>query len=140
MYKKCIRSFFETIGFLSIIFIIATSIVPYSARMKIFYFLVCTVTPPYFFNFFTFQLQLFSSHIWIRRVIAMFFHSFIILLSAYLFGYLRFEINNFISYGISILLFLALNSFCYYVADKIEQKNLNLINQKLANRNPNNIE
>jgi hypothetical protein len=70
----------------------------------------------------------------------MFFHSFIILLSAYLFGYLHFEINDFISYGISILLFLALNSFCYYVADKIEQKNLNLINQKLANKNPNNIE
>ena len=140
MYKKCIHSFFEMIGFLTVIFVIATLIVPYSARMKIFYFFACTVTPSYFFSYFTFQLRLFSSRIWIRRFVAISFQAFVILAVAYLFGYLRFEINSLISYGICILLFIASTVFAYYVSDKIEQRNLNLINQKLACNNSKNIE
>ena len=140
MYKKCIHSFFETIGFLSIIFMIMTSIIPYSARMKLFYYMMCAVIPPYFFNFFTFHLKLFSKRLWIRRAIAITFNGIVILATSYLFGYLRFEINSLINYGITILGFIVLTVFIYYVGDKIEQQNLKLINQKLSEKNKGNIE
>ena len=58
----------------------------------------------------------------------------------YLFGYLRFETNSLVAYGISISLYIVSSVFAYYVADKIEQQNLKLINQKLAHKNSENIE
>ena len=68
------------------------------------------------------------------------FNGIVILATSYLFGYLRFEINSLINYGITILVFIVLTVFIYYVADKIEQQNLKLINQKLSEKNKGNIE
>jgi hypothetical protein len=102
--------------------------------------MMCAVIPPYFFNFFTFHLKLFSKRLWIRRAIAITFNGIVILATSYLFGYLRFEINSLINYGITILVFIVLTVFIYYVEDKIEQQNLKLINQKLSEKNTSNIE
>ena len=46
----------------------------------------------------------------------------------------------FVRYAIAALIFTMVIVFAYYVADKIEQRNLNLINQKLSEKNKGNIE
>ena len=51
-----------------------------------------------------------------------------------LFGFARFETNFIIIFSVLILLFILLSVFAYYIADKIELRNLELINQKLADR------
>ena len=134
MYKKCIRSYFQTIGFLAIIFMVMSLMAPYGARMKIFYYLICVTTPPYFFSFFTFELKLFSQRLWVRRAVVMAFIALVMISVTYLFGYLRLELRSLISYGITVLLFIATTGFAYYVGDRIERKNLNLINQKLSEK------
>ena len=134
MYKKCIRSYFQTIGFLAIIFMVMSFMTPYGARMKIFYYLICVTTPSHFFSFFTFELGLFSRRIWVRRAVVMAFIALVMITVTYLFGYLRLELRSLISYGITVLLFIATTGFAYYVGDRIERKNLNLINQKLSEK------
>ena len=102
--------------------------------------MVCVCAPIHFFGFITLELKLFSSHLWIRRAIIISFSSFVMIAVNSLFGYLRFETNSLVSYGIGISLFIVSSAFAYYVGDKIEQKNLKLINQKLAHKNSENIE
>ena len=134
MYKKCIRSYFEIIGFLAIAFMVMSFAIPYSARMKIFYYMVCVITPNYFFEFFTFQLKLFSRRIWVRRAVVMAFFILVTPSITYLFGYLRLELHSLITYGITVLLAIGTMVFAYYVGDRIERQNLNLINRKLSEK------
>ena len=134
MYKKCIRSYFQTIGFLAIIFMVMSLMAPYGARMKIFYYLICVTTPPYFFSFFTFELGLFSRRIWVRRAVVIAFIALVMITVSYLFGYLRLELRSLISYGITVLVFIGTTVFAYYVVDRIERQNLELINQKLSEK------
>ena len=58
----------------------------------------------------------------------------------FLFGYFRFEFDYLIVFGVVMLLGIMVAVFAYYVADKIEQQNLNLINQKLDEKNSNKFE
>ena len=134
MYKKSIRSYFEIIGFLAIAFMVMSFAVSYSARMKIFYYMVCVTTPSHFFSFFTFELGLFSRRIWVRRAVVMAFIALVMITVTYLFGYLRPELHSLILYGITVLLFIGTTVFAYYVGDRIERKNLNLINRKLSEK------
>lgn len=130
MYKKCIRSYFQAIGFLTIVFMVMSFAVPYSARMKIFYYMMCVLTPSHFFSFFTFELGLFSKRIWVRRAVVMAFIALVMITV----GYLRPELHSLISYGITVLAFIGTTVFAYYVGDRIERKNLNLINRKLSEK------
>ena len=140
MFKRCMYSFLVNMGIVSIVFIIISLILPELTQIKFLYLMVCVITPIHFFGFITLGLKLFSSHLWIRRAIIISFSSFVMIAVSYLFGYLRFETNSLVAYGISISLYIVFSVFAYFVGDKIEQQNLKLINQKLAHKNSENIE
>lgn len=135
MFGKCVRSFMEQMGILAFIFTFLSLIFPDKIQPKLWYFAVCIVVPIHFFGFFTFQLRLFSSRIWVRRMIVISFSIFIMIAMNYLFGYFRLEFDYLIVLGIALLFFIIWAVFAYYVADKIEQQNLKLINQKLDEKN-----
>ena len=54
-----------------------------------------------------------------------------------LFGYFRFTTDSMILYGSAVVLLILLTIFIDVIADKIEKRNLELINQKLATKNEN---
>ena len=135
MFKKCFRSFLESMGMLAMIFTVLSLILPDVMQIRFLYLLVCITAPIHLFSFFVFQLNLFSNRLWVRRVIVITFSVCVMLAINMLFGYPRFAVDSLILYGVEMLLFILLSIFVYYVADKIEQRNLELINQKLASRN-----
>ena len=102
--------------------------------------MVCLLIPVHLFSFFTFEVKLFSKRIWIRRTIVIAFSLLVMFVSGYIFGSIRFELKSLIVYCIAALICTMVVVFAYYVADKIEQRNLNLINQKLSEKNKGNIE
>ena len=140
MFGKCVRSFMEQMGILAIIFTFLSLIFPDKIQIRLWYFAVCIVVPIHLFGFFTFQLRLFSSRIWIRRTIVISFSVFVMTVMEYIFGYFRLEFDYLIVSCIAILLFIIWAVFAYYVADKIEQQNLKLINQKLDEKNSKKME
>ena len=140
MFKNYWRSFMYSMGLVAIIFIIFSLVSPESIRIKDLYHMVCMLIPTHLFSFFTFELKLFSKHIWIRRTIVIAFSILVLFVSGYIFGSIRFEFMSLIVYCIAALICTMVIVFAYYVADKIEQRNLNLINQKLSEKNKGNIE
>lgn len=127
-------------GVVSILFIILSLIWSDAINIKHLYHMISVVIPVHLFSFFTFELKLFSKHIWIRRTIAIAFGLLVLFVSGYTFGSIRLEFKSLIVYCIAALICTMVIVFAYYVADKIEQRNLNLINQKLGEKNKDNIE
>ena len=140
MFRNCWRSFMYSMGLVAIIFIIFSLVFPESIRIEDLYFMVCMLIPSHLFSFFTFELKLFSKHIWIRRMVVIAFSLLVLFVGGYIFGSTRFELKSLVVYCIAALIFTMVIVFAYYVADKIEQRNLNLINQKLSEKNKGNIE
>ena len=140
MFRNYWRSFMYSMGLVAIIFIIFSLIFPESIRIKHLYHMVCILIPVNLFSFFTFELKLFSKHIWIRRTIVIAFSLLVLFVGGYIFGSTRFKLKSLVVYCIAALIFTMVIVFAYYVADKIEQRNLNLINQKLSEKNKGNIE
>ena len=140
MSRNYWHSFVYSMGLVAIIFIIFSLVFPESIRIKDLYYMVCILIPSHLFSFFTFELKLFSKHIWIRRMIVIAFSLLVLFVDGYIFGSIRFELKSLIVYCIVALIFTMDIVFAYYVADKIEQRNLNLINQKLSEKNKGNIE
>ena len=140
MFRNYWLSFMYSMGLVAIIFIIFSLVSPESIRIKHLYHMVCILIPSHLFSFFTFELKLFSKHIWIRRTIVIAFSLLVMFVSGYIFGSIRFELKSLIVYCIAALICTMVVVFAYYVADKIEQRNLNLINQKLSEKNKGNIE
>ena len=140
MFRNYWRSFMYSMGLVAIIFIIFSLVFPASIRIKHLYHMVCILIPVHLFSFFTFELKLFSKHIWIRRTIVIAFSLLVLFVGGYIFGSTRFELKSLVVYCIAALIFTMVIVFAYYVADKIEQRNLNLINQKLSEKNKGNIE
>ena len=140
MFRNYWRSFMYSMGLVAIIFIIFSLVFPESIRIKHLYHMVCILIPVNLFSFFTFELKLFSKHIWIRRTIVIAFSLLVLFVGGYIFGSTRFELKSLVVYCIAALIFTMVIVFAYYVADKIEQRNLNLINQKLSEKNKGNIE
>ena len=140
MFRNCWCSFMYSMGLVAIIFIISSLVFPESIRIEDLYFMVCILIPSHLFSFFTFELKLFSKHIWIRRTIVIAFSLLVMFVSGYMFGSIRFELKSLIVYCIAASICTIVIVFAYYVADKIEQRNLNLINQKLSENNKGNIE
>ena len=140
MFRNYWRSFMYSMGLVAIIFIIFSLIFPESIRIKHLYHMVCILIPVNLFSFFTFELKLFSKHIWIRRMVVIAFSLLVLFVGGYIFGSTRFELKSLVVYCIVALIFTMVIVFAYYVADKIEQRNLNLINQKLSEKNKGNIE
>ena len=140
MFRNCWRYFMYSMGLVAIIFIIFSLIFPESIRIKHLYHMVCILIPVNLFSFFTFELKLFSKHIWIRRMVVIVFSLLVLFVGGYIFGSTRFELKSLVVYCIVALIVTMVIVFAYYVADKIEQRNLNLINQKLSEKNKGNIE
>ena len=140
MFRNYWRSFMYSMVLVAIIFIIFSLVFPESIRIKHLYHMVCILIPVDLFSFFTFELKLFSKHIWIRRTIVIAFSLLILFASGYIFGSLHLAFKSLIIYSIAALLCIMVTVFAYYVADKIEQQNLKLINQKLSEKNTSNIE
>ena len=140
MFRNYWRSFMYSMGLVAIIFIIFSLVFPESIRIKHLYHMVCILIPVNLFSFFTFELKLFSKHIWIRRMVVIAFSLLVVFVVGYIFGSTRFELKSLVVYCIVALIFTMVIVFAYYVADKIEQRNLNLINQKLSEKNKGNIE
>ena len=140
MFRNYWRSFMYSMGLVAIIFIIFSLVFPASIRIKHLYHMVCILIPVNLFSFFTFELKLFSKHIWIRRMVVIAFSLLVLFVGGYIFGNTRFELKSLVVYCIVALIFTMVTVFAYYVADKIEQRNLNLINQKLSEKNKGNIE
>ena len=134
MLKNYWRSVIYSIGVVSIIFIIV-SLVWSNIKVKDLYQMVGIVIPVHLFSFFTFELKLFSKRIWIRRTIVMAFSIFVLGVSSYITGSLRLELKSLIIYGVIALICIMVSVFAYYVIDKNEQRNLELINQKLGEKN-----
>lgn len=134
MIKKLIQSFIEAMGILAIVFTILSLMFPNETQIRFLHLAVCITIPVHLFAFFTFHLRLFSSRLWIRRIIVICFSILIIISMQYIFGYFRFEFDFLITFCIIILLFIVCSIFAYYVGDKIEQQNLRLINQKLQEK------
>ena len=140
MFRNCWRYFMYSMGLVAIIFIIFSLIFPESIRIKHLYHMVCILIPVNLFSFFTFELKLFSKHIWIRRTIVIAFSLLVLLAIEYISGSIKFEFKSLVVYGIVSLGFIITTVFIFYVADKIEEQNLKLINQKLGEKNTSNIE
>ena len=140
MFRNCWRSLMYSMGLVAIIFIIFSLVFPESIRIKDLYLMVFILIPSHLFSFFTFELKLFSKHIWIRRMVVIAFSLLVLFVGGYIFGSTRFELKSLVVYCIAALIFTMVIVFAYYVADKIEQRNLNLINQKLSEKNKGNIE
>lgn len=86
------------------------------------------------FAFFTFELKLFSKHLWVRRCIVMLVSFCFAVGTLFASGTLNFENWQkkllFLVIPLFALGFLGL-IFFYYVSDKIEKRNLEAINKKL---------
>lgn len=134
MLKSYCRSAVYSIGLVSIIFIIM-SLVWSSIKVSDLYEMVGIVIPVHLFSFFTFELKLFSKNIWIRRAIVIAFSILALGICGYITGSLRLELKSLIIYGVTALICIMISVFSYYVIDKIEQRNLELINQKLREKN-----
>jgi len=140
MFRNCWRSLMYSMGLVAIVFIIFSLVFPESIRINHLYHVVCTLIPAHLFSFFTMSLKLFSKRIWIRRAIIIAFDIFTLFVNGYAFGFLHFEFDRLIVYGVVSLGCIITMIFAFYVADKIEEQNLKLINQKLAHKNSENIE
>lgn len=134
MFKKCTRHLMESMGLLAIMFTILSLIFRDVMQIRFFHLAVCVLVPVHLFSFFTFQLKLFSQRLWVRRTVVIVFDICVILAMNALFGFVRLEANYMILIGVSLVLFILLSVFAYYVADKIEQRNLEWINQRLADK------
>ncbi len=134
MFKKCTRHFMESMGLLAIMFTILSLIFRDVMQIRFFHLAVCVLVPVHLFSFFTFQLKLFSQRLWVRRTVVIVFDICVILAMNALFGFVRLEADYMILIGVSLVLFILLSVFAYYVADKIEQRNLEWINQRLADK------
>ena len=110
-------------GVVSILFIILSLIWSDAINIKHLYHMISVVIPVHLFSFFTFAFGL-----------------LVLFVVGYIFGSTRFELKSSVVYCIAALIFTMVIVFAYYVADKIEQRNLNLINQKLSENNKGNIE
>ena len=134
MFKKCTRHFIESMGLLAIMFTILSLIFRDVMQIRFFHLAVCVLVPVNLFSFFSFQLKLFSQRLWVRRTVVIVFDICVILAMNALFGFVRLEADYMILIGVSLVLFILLSVFAYYVADKIEQRNLEWINQRLADK------
>lgn len=136
MFKKLWFTFSQSLALGILILLLVSLMLPQIIQAKILWYMVCIITPLSVFSFFTFELKLFSKHMWVRRAIVMCFSVVNILTSSTLFGYMCWnDKRDWLIYGITLPITVLLMVFTYYVADKIEKRNLAAINQKLANGN-----
>ncbi len=132
MFKKWWISFCQAMT-LSMFLGLLASLISVNIQIKFFYLILCLVLTTHIFIFFTFELRLFSKHLWVRRAISMCFSVVAILTFSFLFGYasLR-DKRTWMIYGITLTIVVLLEVFFYCVLDKIKKRNSDAITQGLA--------
>ncbi len=137
MFKKWWISFCYSLGF-STLLTLLVSLIASNTNIRVVYVGVCAILPVHVFDFFTSELKLFSRHLWVRRVITICFSVIDVITVLVLFNHTRLNSKRFwICCAILLPIMALIMVFSYYVADKIEKRNLDAINQKLANGNMN---
>ena len=135
MFKKWWISFCYTFGS-STLLTLLVSLIASNTNIRVMYVGICAILPVHVFTFFTFELRLFSKHLWVRRVITICFSVIDVIIVLVLFDHTRLNSKRFwILLAILLPIMVLCSVFAYYVADKIEKRNLAAINQKLANGN-----
>ena len=86
MFKSYFRSFIYTMGVVSILFIILSLIWSDAINIKHLYHMISVPIPVHLFSFFTFELKLFSKHIWIRRMVVIAFSLLVLFVGGYISG------------------------------------------------------
>ena len=138
MFKKMWFSFSQSLALVILILLLVSLMLPQIIQAKILWYMVCILAPINVFGFFTFELKLFSKHIWVRRAIVITFSVINFSIVNILFGWLKWgDTEKWVRHGVLLAVMVCLDVFAYYVADKIEKRNLAAINQKLANGNMN---
>ena len=97
--------------------------------------MLAVAIPIHLFSFFTFELRLFSRHLWVRRFIVIGFSMLTMVVVNLVFNSFRPSRELLIALGILLALYIPLMVLIYYISDKIEKRNLELINQRLADEN-----
>lgn len=135
MFKKWWNSFCYTFGLSTLLSLLVSLITSYT-NIKVLYVSLCILLPYHVFAFFTLELKLFSKHLWVRRAITICFSVIDIIIVLVLFDHTRLNSKRFwILLAIFLPILVLYSVFAYYVADKVEKRNLDAINQKLANGN-----
>ena len=138
MFKKMWFSFSQSLALVILILLLVSLMLPQIIQAKILWYMVCILAPINVFGFFTFELKLFSKHIWVRRAIVITFSVINFSIVNILFGWLKWgDTEKWVRHGVLLAVMVCLDVFAYYVADKIEKRTLAAINQKLANGNMN---
>lgn len=134
MWKKCWNCLIYDMGYCSIFWLILSAIYPESSVIRGIHISACVGIPVSFFSFFTMYLKLFSRHLWVRRGIVVLFSYFVMVAVLFAFGSLTLENwKGMLVYIVLIFAIIAVvTAFIWYVSDKIEKRNLDAINKKLA--------
>lgn len=130
--RKCWDSFLKAMGEIVLCFTAFSLVFPTIIQVQDLYLMLAVVIPIHLFSFFTFELRLFSRHLWVRRFITIGFSMLTIAAVNLIFNRLRPSRELLIALGVLLALYIPLMVFIYYVSDKIEKRNLELINQRLA--------
>ena len=133
--RKYWDSFIKMTGLCAIFITIFSLAFPQIVQIKYFHLMLAVAIPIHLFSFFTFELRLFSRHLWIRRFIAIGFSMFTMIFVNLAFNRFRPSRELLIALGVLLALYIPLMVLIYYILDKIEKRNLELINQKLADEN-----
>ncbi len=133
MWGKFKNSFMYSMGLIGLVCFFYSLFLD-SFNIRALQMCYCFGIPVFVFSFFTFELKLFSRHIWVRRGIVMLVTYCFVVGICFAFDILTVE--NWKKTLLAVLPVFAVlilgKIFFYYVSDKIEKRNLEEINQKLA--------
>ncbi|MBQ7378267.1 MAG: hypothetical protein IJW70_01150 [Clostridia bacterium] len=133
--RKYWDSFIKMMGFCALAFVIISLVFPQIVQVKYLHLMLAVAIPIHLFSYFTFELRLFSRHLWVRRFITIGFSMLTMGVVNLVFYEFRPSREFLIAFGILLALYIPLMALIYYVSDKIEKRNLELINQRLADEN-----
>ena len=133
--KKYWDSFVKMMGYCAILFTVLSLVFSQIVQVKYLHMMLAVAIPIHMFSFFTFELRLFSRHLWIRRFIAIGFSMFTMIFVNLTFNGFRPSRELLIALGVLLALYIPFMVLIYYILDKIEKRNLEIINQKLADEN-----
>ena len=133
--RKFWDSFLKAIGEIALCFTAFSLVFPTIIQVQDLYLMLAVVIPIHLFSFLTFELRLFSRHLWVRRFITIGFSMLTMAAVNLMFNRFRPSRELLIALGVLLALYIPLMVFIYYISDKIEKRNLELINQRLADEN-----
>ena len=130
--RKFWDSFLKAIGEIALCFTAFSLVFPTIIQVQDLYLMLAVVIPIHLFSFLTFELKLFSRHLWVRRFITIGFSMLTMAAVNLMFNRFRPSRELLSALGVLLALYIPLMVFIYYISDKIEKRNLELINQRLA--------